>query len=260
MTGYGRRRFGRIRAEATASFKTFLRRRTAVFFTFVFPVVLVVIFAGLVQTDAAGSGLFSKPTGYYVPGYLAVVVLFTPLSRVSSEVARYREANRFEKLAASPLTRFEWLAAQSVVNVALILAASTLLLGLLALFGTYVPLSPWLVLYVVIGSILFCGVGAIIGSVAASQDGAISMSNGIALPMLFLSETFVSPRQFPAWFEPATHLSPLTYFSRGVRAAVYTPEQNLVGPELGVGGYLLVLTALAMVLFLTGGRALTWTE
>jgi ABC-2 type transport system permease protein len=117
-----------------------------------------------------------------------------------------------------------------------------------------------LLLYVVIGSVLFCGVGAIIGSVAASQDGAISMSNGIALPTLFLSETFVPPAQFPPWFEPATLLSPLTYFSRGVRAAVYAPEQNLVGPELGVAGYFLVLTALAVGLFLAGGRALSWTE
>ncbi|MFW5918774.1 MAG: ABC transporter permease [Halanaeroarchaeum sp.] len=260
MSGTVGRRFGRVRSEAAASFKTFVRRRTAVFFTFVFPVVLVVIFAGLVQSDGAGSGLFSRPTGYYVPGYLAVVVLFTPLSRVGSEVARYRETNRFEKLATSPLTRFEWLAAQSVVNVTLILVASALLLGLLFLFGTSVPLSPWLLLYVVVGSIVFCGIGALVGSAAASQDGAISLSNGIALPTLFLSETFLAPSRFPPWFEPATLLSPLTYFSRGVRAAVYVPDPNQIGPALGVVGHLAVLTALAVLFFVAGGMALSWTE
>jgi ABC-2 type transport system permease protein len=260
MTATTSLRYARIRAEAIASLKTFLRRRTAVFFTFVFPVVLIVIFAGLVQTGAGGGGLFSKPTGYYVPAYLAVVVLFTPLSRIGSEVARYRETNRFEKLAASPLTRHEWLAAQSLVNVALILVASVLLLGLLALLGTEMVLSPWLLPYVVVASLLFCGVGAIVGSVAASQDGAISMANGIALPLLFLSETFVAPEQFPTWFQSVPLFSPLTYFARGVRAAVYAPPETTVLPPLGVAGYFAVLVGLAVITFLVGGAVLDWTE
>ncbi|MFB6093403.1 MAG: ABC transporter permease [Halanaeroarchaeum sp.] len=253
-------RVRRIGTETRAALRTFLRRRTAVFFTFVFPVVLVVIFAGLVRTGGAGTGLFSRPSGYYVPGYLSVVVLFTPLSRVGSEVARHRDANRFEKFASTPLTRYEWLAAQSAVNVALILVASAAILALLSLFGTPVALSVWTAPFVVVGSVLFCGVGATIGAVASSQDGAISMSNGIALPTLFLSETFVAPEQFPAWFEPATLLSPLTYFTRGVRAAGYaTPPAGLL-PSMGPGGYLAILVALAIASVLVGGRTLTWTE
>lgn len=261
MSGVIAARSRRVRSEAVASFKTFIRRRTAVFFTFVFPVVLVVIFAGLVQTDPTGSGLFAKPTSYYVPGYLGVVVLFTPLSRVGSEVARYREDNRFEKLSSTPISRFEWLAAQTVVNVALILAASIVLVVALWGLGTTMSLSPWVLAYVVVGSVLFCGIGAVIGRVASSQDGAISMSNGIALPLLFISETFIAPEQFPAWFEPVPLLSPLTYFSRGVRAAVYgPPESTSVLPALGVEGYLAILTVLALVAFVAGGTALSRAE
>jgi len=79
-------------------------------FTFFFPVILVVIFGALVQTQPTGGGLFAEPAGYYIPGYLAVVVLFTPLSRVGSEIARHRDGGRFEKLATTPLSRVEWLA------------------------------------------------------------------------------------------------------------------------------------------------------
>src|SRR5699024_10586071 len=88
----------RVRSEFTAAWNSFLRRRTAVFFTFFFPVLLIVIFGVLVGSRPTGGGLFAKAPGYYVPGYLAVVVLFTPLSRVGSTVARYRDGNRFEKL------------------------------------------------------------------------------------------------------------------------------------------------------------------
>ncbi|MFB6069979.1 MAG: ABC transporter permease [Halanaeroarchaeum sp.] len=249
----------RVLAEAVAAFRTFVRRRTAVFFTFFFPVLLIAIFAGLVRTQPTGGGLFSRPTAYYVPGYLAVVVLFTPLSRVGSEVARYRADGRFEKLASTPLNRFEWLVAQTVVNTTLILAATVVLVVALLTLGTEMTVSPWILPFVIVGSVLFCGVGALIGSAASSQDGAISMANGIALPLLFLSETFVTPNLFPAWFRSVPLVSPLTYFARGVRDAVSANALESVGPALGIAGNFLVLSALALVLFVAGGTALDWT-
>ncbi len=246
----------------TAASKAFLRRRTAVFFTFFFPLIIILIFGVLVRTDPAGGGLFAEPPGYYVAGYLAVVVLFTPLSRIGSEVARHRDGNRFEKLATTPLSRPEWLLAQTIVNVAVIGAASVLIL-VLVLVATDAAFSPSLLLlpYVVLGVALFCGVGAVIGSVADSQDGVIAASNGIALPLLFLSETFVPPSMLPAWFVPLMDLSPLTYFARGVRATTY-PGAAVDAPWEFAGPYadLAVLAAFAVGFFLLGAYALPTTD
>jgi ABC-2 type transport system permease protein len=241
-------RAARLRAEAGAAVRSFLRRRTAVFFTFFFPVVLVLIFGVLVGSTAGG--LFSEPTGYYVPGYLAVVVLFTPLSRVSSEVARHREGARFEKLQTTPLTRTEWLAAQTLVNVALVAAASVVVIGLLVgLTGANVNLSPLLLVLVPLATVLFCGVGAVLGRVADSRDGAITAANAVGLPLLFLSETFVPSTMLPAWFTPVVSLSPLTYFARATRAVTYTPP----GPEFDVPPYrALVWPNLAALAVLAG--------
>jgi ABC-2 type transport system permease protein len=245
-------RLARIRAEATATYRTFLRRRTAVFFTFFFPVLLIVIFAGLVNTASGTGGLFTEPTGYYVPAYLAVVVLFTPLSRIGSTVARYRDGNRFEKLSTTPLTRGEWLAAHTLVNVALIAAACFVLLVALTLTGASFTLSPWLAVLVPAASVVFCGIGAVIGSFADGQDGAIAASNGIALPLLFLSETFIQPELFPAWFRPVVDLSPLVYFSRGVRAATYAGGDAVTNTA--------VVVVLAVVAFAVGTTVIPWTE
>ncbi|MCF2207553.1 ABC transporter permease [Halobacterium salinarum] len=245
---------GRVRAEATGAMRTFLRRRTAVFFTFFFPVVLIVIFAGLVRTQGGSSaGLFSQPTGYYLPAYLATVVLFTPLSRVGSEVARYRADNRFEKLATTPLSRAEWLAAHALVNVVLIVLAAAVLVVALLLTGANFTVSPWLAFFVPGASVLFCGIGAILGSLADGQDGAIAASNGIALPLLFLSETFVQPALFPAWFRPLLNASPLVYFARGVRAATFTGGDGVV---FNAG----VVLVLAVVAFGVGAALIPWTE
>lgn len=251
-------RIGRVGSEFRAAWYSFVRRRTAVFFTFFFPVILVLIFGALVRTGSGG--LFSEPAGYYVPGYLAVVVLFTPLSRVASEVARHREGSRFEKLATTPLSRAEWLLAQTLVNVVLVGVAVVVVLALLVwLTAANVRLSPLLAVLVPLGTVVFCGLGAALGRIADSRDGAISASNGVGLPLLFLSETFVPPTMLPAWFAPLLSLSPLTYFARATRAVTYTPR----GPEFDLPPYralawpnLAILAALAVAFFVVGAYAI----
>jgi len=251
-------RLRRIRAEATAGWHSFLRRRTAVFFTFFFPVILVVIFGALVRTQPTEGGLFAEPAAYYIPGYLATVVLFTPLSRVGSEVARYRDGNRFEKLATTPLTRAEWLLAQTLVNIAIIGLASLLILGLVvAITAATLPVTIellWLIPLIVLGVILFCGVGAILGRLSDSQDGAVAASNTIALPLLFLSDTFIPLELLPTWFIPAIELSPLTYFSRGVRAVTFPAAGDTLFPSIAI------LAGLAGVIFAIGAYAIPQTD
>ncbi|MFB6117670.1 ABC transporter permease [Halosegnis sp.] len=258
------RRWRRVRAETVAAGTAFLRRRTAVFFTFFFPAIVILIFGALVQTAGSG-GLFTEPPGYYVPGYLAVVVLFTPLSRVGSEVARHRADSRFEKLATTPLRRWEWLLGQTLVNVGVIgVASAGILLLAVVVAGASVVLSPLLVPYVALGVALFCGVGALLGRVADSQDGVVAAANGVALPLLFLSETFVPPSLLPDWLP--LWLSPLTYFSRGVRAATYRPPGTIATARVPGGGLapseanLVVLAALAVVAFVVGAVSVPRTD
>jgi ABC-2 type transport system permease protein len=249
-------RIRRIRAEATAAARSFLRRRTAVFFTFFFPILLVLIFGVVVQSQGTGGGLFALPPAYYVPGYLAVVVLFTPLSRVGSEVARHREGARFEKLATTPLSRAEWLLAQTLVNVGVIGLAAVLIFALVVVAtGATVTIGVETLLvvpYVVLGVVLFCGLGAVLGRVADSQDGVIAASNGVALPLLFLSETFVQPELLPGWLP--VWASPLTYFSRGVRAVTYGPADGSPAANL------VVLGVLAVAFFAAGAVAIPRTD
>ena len=261
-------RLGRIGAETHAAWLAFIRRRTAVFFTFFFPVILILIFGALIRTDPTGGGLFAEPPGYYVAGYLAVVVLFTPLSRIGSEVARHREGNRFEKLVTTPLSRAEWLLAQTLVNVAVIGLASLVILGMvLAVTDASFVVSPLVVPYLGLAVALFCGFGALLGRVSDSQDGVIAASNGVAIPLLFLSETFVPTEMLPEWFVPFMQLSPLTYFARGLRAATYRPpsatatgvgEAGLVGADPYLN--LAVLAVLAAGFFAVGAYALPRTD
>jgi len=255
-------RAGRVLATTRAGWASFLRRRTAVFFTFFFPAIIVVIFGALVGTQPTGGGLFAEPTGWYFAGYLGVVVLFTPLSRVGSEVSRHREGAQFEKLTTTPLRRWEWLLSQTLVNTAIIGLASLLLLGLLvAVTDADLTLSAQTVLVVplvALGVGTFCAVGSILGSVVSSQDGVIAASNGLAIPLLFLSEAFVTADMLPEWLPLG--LSPLTYFTRGVRAVTFDIDaatSSLAGQSVPAPWTdLIVLAGFALVLFLIAAAVL----
>lgn len=260
-------RVGRVRASARAGWHSFLRRRTAVFFTFFFPAIIVLIFGGLVQTQPGDSGLFAEPAGWYIAGYIAVVVLFTPLSRVGSEVARHRTGSQFEKLATTPLRRWEWLLAQTIVNAVVIGLAALLLVGLLLVAtGARPPADASLVLvvpFVVIGTALFCGIGAILGSLADSQDGVIAASNGLAIPLLFLSEAFVAREMLPGWLP--LELSPMTYLSRGLREVTYGPgAAGTTFPQWWPAGeavgHLFVVTVFAVGAFVVAARLIPRTD
>jgi ABC-2 type transport system permease protein len=244
----------RIRGEATAEWRSFLRKPAAVFFTFVFPAILVALFAAVV---GAGGGFFEEPQGYYLPGYLAFVILLTPLSRLSSTVARGRDHRRFEKLATTPLTRIEWLTAHVLVNGVLIVGASILIAGLLITVGgaslsVGVADVPVVVLAVVLGVAAFCGVGALIGAAVSSEDGAIAVSNGVGFPMLFLADTFVAPETLGVG-APVVEALPLTYFSRAVRGAT-TPTGEPTASAL------VILGVFAFALFGLGAYFLPWQD
>ncbi len=222
-------------------------------FTFIFPVLLVLIFGALIRTEPGEGGLFAEPAAYYLAGYLAVVVLFTPLSRISATTVRYREGNRFEKLASTPLTRSGWLFAHTVVTAVIVLISSLLILALIAALRIApFPRAPAILPMIVLGVVLFAGIGAIIGRVAKTEDGAIAVANTIALPMLFLAETFVPPTMLPTWFLPIVAAMPLTYFTRGVRAAMENAG--------GWGGSFLVLAGLALLAFVLGALAIPEVE
>lgn len=253
---------GRILAEFGAERRSFMRRRTAVFFTFLFPLLLILIFGALIRADPGGDGLFGQSANYYVPGYIAAVVLFTPLSRMASTVARNREGNRFEKLATTPLARHEWLGAHALVNAIIVSAAAILIFVLVVVVtGADLPAHPLattvhvpLLLFLAI--LTFCGLGAVLGRVTDSRDGAVAASNTIGFPLLFLSDTFIPPSMVPEWFVPVMDLSPLTYFARGTRAALYGSESAGADPLI----QLLALAILAPLFFAVGAYAVPKTE
>lgn len=212
-------RINRIRAAVTAEHKSFVRHRTALFFTFVFPVLIVGAYVAAIR---AGDGAFlDTEASFFLPGFLALVLVFTPLSRLDGSVPRDLAAGRLEKLATTPLSRVEWLLARTIVAGVLAGAMGVVLLAI-AVVGTDVAvhLSPWLLPLAAAMVVTFAGIGAIIGRLADSEDGAIAVGNAIGFPLVFFSETLVPPDVVPDSVRPVIELSPVTHFARASRTAL----------------------------------------
>lgn len=211
-------RLHRLLAEATAEYRSFVRHRTALFFTFVFPVLIVTAFAAAIR---AGDGEFlGAEASFFLPGFLALVLVFTPLSRIDGSVQRDLAAGRLEKLATTPLSPAEWLLARTVVAAALAAIPGIVLLviAVVATDASASP-SPWLLVLSVAVLATFAGAGAIIGRIADSEDGAIAIGNAVGFPIVFFSETLVPPATVPEVLHPLLALSPVTHFARAARTA-----------------------------------------
>ncbi len=243
--------YKRVISEGSAEARSFIRKPAAVFFTFVFPLILIAIFVVLIEAQGEG-GLLAESQAFYLPGYLGFVVLLTPLSRLSSTVARSRDKRRFEKLATTPLNKWEWMLAHALVNAVMILIAS-LLIVLIFFFIPWVEisLSLWIIPFIAIASMGFCGLGAIIGELVNSEDGAIAASNAVGFPVLFLSETFVPSDILPSYIAYLIEILPLTYFTRGMRKATAV-ETGSISIDI------FILTAMSVLLILVASYLLPW--
>lgn len=240
-------RAGRLAAEVAAEYRSFVRRRTALFFTFVFPVLIVLVYAAVLR---AGDGSFlGADASYYLPGYLALVFVFAPLSRVAGSVPRDRAAGRLEKLATTPLRPWEYLAARAAVagGLAAVPGAAVVVLAV-ALGGADAHPSPWVAPLLVGLVVTFTGVGALLGRLADSEDGAIALSNAIGFPLVFFSETLLPPAILPDAGRPLLGVSPVTHFARATRAALAggTPD----------GASLAVVGVVALASFVVGAALL----
>lgn len=239
--------YDRLRAEIVAEYRSFVRRRTALFFTFVFPVLIVLVYAAVIR---AGDGRFlGAEASYFVPGYLALVIVFAPLSRVGGSVPRDRAASRFEKLATTPLRRWEWLAARVIVAGGLAIVPAVLVLAVaMALTPVSLYPSPWIIPLSAAIVVMFAGVGSIIGRLADSEDGAIAVGNAIGFPIVFFSETLLPPDIVPEGAAGIVALSPVTHFARAMRTAFeggHPPATEII-----------IVTGVAIVVFALGVRML----
>jgi ABC-2 type transport system permease protein len=231
--------------------KAFWRNPAVAFFTFVFPLMFLVIFTSLLghYTVRIGARTIDTST-YYVASMAAFSVITACFTNLSSSITFQREAGVLKRQGATPLPSAAFLGARIVhaLLVTVLLVAITATFGRLVYHAT-IPTGLTLlrfVIVVLVGSAAFAGLGIAITAVIPNADATAAIVNAIILPLEFLSGIFIAfGNSTPAWIVWIARIFPVRHFVLGMEAGFLgTPfswTDVLIVAAWGLAGLLLAV-------------------
>jgi ABC-2 type transport system permease protein len=191
------------------------------------------------------------------PGILAMNMMFSALYGVGFVVVRYRKNGVLKRLKATPLKPFEYLTAQMLSRLfvlmfsLIIVWAGCALIFHFQVLGSYVDL----LLTFLLGGASLTAMGLVLAARGTSEEFTNGVLNFLSWPMMFLSEVWFSLEGAPEWIRRVAACLPLTHLLTAVRKIMNEGATLTdVAPQL-------TILALMTVVFLSIGAVLfSWTR
>ena len=189
------------------------------------------------------------------PGILGMNMMFSCLFGVGYVVVRYRKSGFLKRLHATPLTAFEFLAAQVLSRLGLILFVTVVLyVGISTIIGFHNAGSTLLLLLVaILAALSMVALGLTIAARFSSEELVGGLLNILTWPMMLLSGIWFSLEGSPRWMQWIAHVFPLTHALDAARAVMLDGAGiRAIAPNL----LYLAATALAFLAF--GAWSFRW--
>lgn len=194
---------------------------------------------------------------WFFPGLLGMNIMFSAVFGVGYVVVRYRKNGVLKRLAATPLSAFEFLTAQLFSRLFLIGFNTLILLGGGLLLFRFPMRGSWLVLglLLTLGAASMIALGSLVSARTESEELANGLLNLMTLPMVFLSEVWFSLEGAASWVQKLAWAMPLTHLIQGSRAimndgAGFTEIQH----------HIYILSAMTFVFLLFGAGFFRWQK
>jgi ABC-2 type transport system permease protein len=238
--------------------KSFWRNPASMFFTFIFPLMFLVIFNLLFGgTVRIATGQKVNASDFYVPAIAAFSIVTACFTNVAMSITLLRDQGVLKRKRGTPLPGWAYLLGRMIfsVIVAILLVAIVTAAGVL-FYNVSAPtdtVGPFL-LSVIVGASSFCALGLAITSVIPNGDAAPAMVNGIVLPLLFISDIFVPLNKAPTWIKTVGDFFPIKHLAHAVLYAFNPPP----GVSAFRGRDLLIVAIWGLVGLLVAVRFFTW--
>jgi ABC-2 type transport system permease protein len=231
--------------------KAFWRNPASAFFTFVFPLMFLVIFTALLghSTVRIGSRTIDTST-YYVASMGAFAVIGACFNNIAMAITFQREDGVLKRAHGTPLPVSSFLGARILhaMFISVILVALTLGFGH-AVYHATIPSGTSLLRFIVVllvGSAAFCALGLALSGAIPNTDATAPVVNAVALPVEFLSGVFiVFGNTTPSWILWIARVFPVRHFVLGMQAGILSTTFSwtdvLVVAAWGVGGMLVAI-------------------
>jgi len=194
---------------------------------------------------------------WFFPGILAMNMMFSALWGVGYIVVRYRKNGVLKRLKATPLTAFEYLAAQTLSRIFLLMFTLVVVWVGCDLVFSFNVAGSLLDLFIVffLGGLSLTSLGLLIASRGTSEEFTSGILNFITWPMMFLSEVWFSLEGAPQWIKLIAKAFPLTHMLSAARKVMNDGAGMLeIAPDLFV---LVIMIFTSLVL---GAALFSWSR
>ncbi|MCD4674480.1 MAG: ABC transporter permease, partial [Desulfobacula sp.] len=191
------------------------------------------------------------------PGILGMNIMFSSLFGVGYVIVRYRRSGVLKRLKATPVTAFEYLSAQLVSRVVILLSTSFLVWFGCDFFFSFKMHGSYFDAFVVFlaGTICLVSLGLIIACRGTNEELTNGFINFICWPMMFLSEVWFSVEGASAWVKSIAKALPLTHFLSALRKIIND------GATLSqVSFEITILLVMSLVFLSIGSFLFSWTK
>ena len=194
------------------------------------------------------TGAATRYIDWLFPGILGMNLMFSCLFGVGYVVLRYRKNGFLKRLHATPLTAFEFLSAQVLSRLCLILFVTVVLyLGMGSIIHFH-SAGNLLLLFAlaIVAALSMIALGLTIASRFASEELVAGLLNLLTWPMMLLSGIWFSLEGSPQWVRWVANVFPLTHLLQASRAIMLDGAGAVeIAPDL----IYLSVTAIAFLVF-----------
>lgn len=190
-----------------------LRNFINVFFSLIFPVMMLLLFGGMYGNDPeayfGGHGMVDTSTA----GYICMVIAVAGLMTLPITLAQYREKKILKRFMATPIKPMDILVSQLIVNALVMLVGTAILLVVgkivfdLKFFGNVFEV----ILAVLIVTLSIFSLGLLIAGITKNAKASLAISYVVYFPMLFLSGATLPLQFMPKVIVTISKFMPLTY-------------------------------------------------
>jgi ABC-2 type transport system permease protein len=235
--------------QSRAELALFVRDKTVVLFSLIFPV-LTVAFFGYLNQESRVTVLSGSDKGevsyasFLIAGGIGMVVSSAAFQNLSTALARQRDMGILKRLGGTPL-RTQTLIGAKVLTAGVVILAQALIMAAVnvTLFGAEIGGGPfWTLVVLTIGIAAFATMGIALAGLCRNADIASAAGLAIALPMQFLCGTLFPLEEMPTLLRHIAQVLPLTYFVEALRGAMLAGG----GPMAYTRDWIILLGCLAV--------------
>lgn len=192
---------------------------------------------------------------FYIPGITAAFIMTNGIIALTATTTEFKRRGIIKRLSITPLTKIDWILGNILCQTLLNLMLAAIMIGLgWIIFNVRVVPDVLSIAMILLGSIMFSGIGMTLSGFTKDAEAASAIGNAIAFPMMFLSGTYFPLELMPSFVQTISKVMPLTYFSEGLKHAMIYKN-----PE-GVYLNLAVVAVLAVIFIMVGSLVTRWKE